>query len=93
MNTSDTTQITPGPPGDWKELASRESNGLVTSLFWSSESGDVKVVVLDLFHHDVFELDVDPAEALDAYRHPFAYASRPRTHAAPPLSADLQPLS
>ncbi len=93
MNTSHATQITPGTPGDWKELASRESNGVATYLFWSSESGDVKVIVLDLFNDDEFEFGVDPGVALDAYNHPFAYASRSRAHAAAPLSADLQPLS
>jgi hypothetical protein len=93
MSASDTTQITPGAPGDWKELASRESDGLVTSLFWSRESGDVKVVVLDHFHEDEFELGVDPAEALEAYHHPFAYASRPQMRDASHQPADLQPLS
>lgn len=92
MNASTNTQITPFAPGDWKELASRESNGLVTALFWSKTTDEVKVVVLDLFDEEEFELDVDPGEALEAYHHPFAYAARAK-HAAPNQSLDLQPLS
>jgi len=93
MTTFTDTQLTPATPGDWTELASRESNGLATSLFWSADTNEVKVVVIDLFDEAEFELDVDPAEALEAYHHPFAYASRSRAAAVKHQSLDPQPLS
>ena len=32
----------------WTELASRETDGLLVSLHWSSQDGDLKVAVADL---------------------------------------------
>jgi hypothetical protein len=31
------------------------------------------VLVVDLRYGDSFDLEVDPADALDAFRHPYAY--------------------
>ena len=65
--TADTSQ--------WKELATRESDGLTVSLLWSRESGAVKVTVADSkLDHD-FELHVRGADALAAFYHPFAFAA------------------
>ena len=65
--TTDTTQ--------WKELGTRESDGLTVSLFWSPESGAVKVTVADSrLDHD-FELHVRGADALAAFYHPYAFAA------------------
>ncbi len=60
---------------DWKELASRECDGLTVSLFWSRTAGRVKVSVADQKLDEEFHLDVPGACALDAFYHPFAYAS------------------
>ena len=60
---------------DWKELASREHDGLVVSLFWSKEADRVKVAVADHKSDDEFHLDVPGTCALDAFNHPFAYAA------------------
>ena len=61
---------------DWRELAARESDGLEISLLWSPSADRVKVTVLDQRLDELFDLDVDPANALRAFEHPFAYPRR-----------------
>ena len=60
---------------DWKELAIREADGLVVSLFWSESTNRVSVAVADQMFGEEFRLDVPGACALDAFYHPFAYAT------------------
>lgn len=79
---------------DWRELADRSVDGLDVRLWWSSSSGRVQVTLAD--HrggdHLVVVVDVDGADALDAFRHPFAYVNRadrlprPRRHHLAPAS-------
>lgn len=59
---------------DWKELASRECDGLVVSLFWSRATDRVKVAAADEKRDEKFDVDVPGPSALDAFYHPFAYA-------------------
>lgn len=60
---------------DWRELASRDGDGLEISLLWSKAADRVKVTVSDSRLDESFELDVAGAEALAAFHHPFAYAA------------------
>ena len=60
---------------DWRELATREGDGLEISLLWSRTADRVKVTVSDSRLDDEFELHVAGAEALAAFHHPFAYAA------------------
>jgi hypothetical protein len=60
---------------DWKELASRERDGLVVSLFWSRTADRVTLAVADQNLDEEFEINVPGAHALDAFYHPFAYAA------------------
>ena len=60
---------------DWRELASRDSDGLEVSLLWSKATDRVKVTVADSRLDESFELDVAGADALAAFHHPFAYAA------------------
>jgi hypothetical protein len=60
---------------DYHELDHRESNGFEVTLFWSASTDTVSVVVKDEKSGDVFELDVEPELALDAFHHPYAYAA------------------
>ena len=69
-----------------RELASRASNGIEVSLFWSRHDNRVTVEVFDEQLGEGFELDVDAADALDAFNHPYAYAAArgiPASAAAP----------
>jgi len=77
---------------DWRELATREGDGLEISLLWSGTADRVKVTVSDSRLDDEFELHVAGAEALAAFHHPFAYAAGRGIGFADPLreSFDLQ---
>ena len=61
----------------WRtELASRESNGITVTLFWSRSTNLVTVAVADVPNDDYFELVLDEHErALDVFHHPFAHAA------------------
>jgi hypothetical protein len=60
---------------DWRELASRDGDGLEISLLWSKAADRVKVTVSDSRLDESFELDIAGADALAAFHHPFAYAA------------------
>jgi len=57
-----------------KELAHRASDGIDVSLCWNEQTNRVTVKVYDARFDEAFEVEVDGHNALDAYRHPFAYA-------------------
>jgi hypothetical protein len=58
------------------ELASRESNGITVTLFWSRSTNLATVTVADVPNDDYFELVLDEHErALDVFHHPFAHAA------------------
>ena len=57
-----------------RELAHRSSNGTDIFLLWCPADDSLAVVVIDAAA-DSFELLVDPAEALDAFEHPYAHAA------------------
>ncbi len=58
------------------ELAQRQNDGIEVSLLWCRSDGSITVAVRHLAPEESFELDVDPALALDAFYHPFAFAAR-----------------
>lgn len=57
------------------ELDRRTNDGLEVTLLWEAETNCVKLTVFDADSGDDFELEVDPAKALDAFNHPYAYAA------------------
>jgi len=58
-----------------RELDHRTSDGIDVTLLWSAETDRVWIDVRDGRAGSSFRLDVDPGEALDAFRHPYAYAA------------------
>jgi hypothetical protein len=74
-----------------EELASRESAGIQVSLFWSRGDNTVSVVVRDNRTGDEFSLAAQPDEAMDVFRHPFAYAARRRVTST--LASDAEPVA
>jgi hypothetical protein len=58
-----------------KELARRASDGIDVSLYWNERTNRVTVKVYDVRIDKAFEVEVHGSRALDAYRHPFAYAA------------------
>jgi hypothetical protein len=69
------TRTTPDPA--IHELHQRVNDGIDVRLLWNSLTNRVAVTVADQRTGEFFELDVvDPADALIAFYHPYAYASR-----------------
>lgn len=58
------------------ELDRRDGDGIVVSLLWRKAGNVVSVCVCDERTGDDFEFLVPPDRALDAFRHPYAYAAR-----------------
>ena len=56
------------------ELAHRSTNGLDISLLWRPAQDAPCICVLDDRAGTALWFDIAPEAALDAFRHPFAYA-------------------
>jgi hypothetical protein len=63
----ETTQI--------RELAQRLSGGVEVLLLWHPKDERVELSVRDLADGTSFHMEVAPGDALDAFRHPYAYAA------------------
>jgi hypothetical protein len=75
----------------FEELDYRENDGISVSLRWHRSNGSLTVAVADSRTDERFELAVAPARALDAFRHPFAYAvSGSPTDERPPGLEDVE---
>jgi hypothetical protein len=72
-----------------RELAHRVSNGIEVTLFWSKPANRVTVEVSDTRFGESFELEVDPGDALDAFHHPYAYATSHKARARQPRTNAL----
>jgi hypothetical protein len=59
-----------------RELAERESDGLFVTLRWDDGNGSLSVSVKDARTGEAFDLDANQTNALDVFRHPYAYAAR-----------------
>lgn len=58
-----------------RELDHRTNDGIDVTLFWNPRTNHVFVVAEDQRTGESFELEVEAADALNAFRHPFAYAN------------------
>jgi hypothetical protein len=59
----------------FEELDRRESEGIEVALLWSRSDDSLSVFVCDTRTSEAYEIAVSAAEALDAFRHPYAYAA------------------
>ena len=59
-----------------RELAHRRQDGLEVTLLWNTRSNEVSIGLVDESSQSAFAFVVDPACALDAFYHPFAYMTR-----------------
>jgi hypothetical protein len=57
-----------------RELDQRSGNGLEVTLLWSERNGSVFVRVADDQTGAGFHFAVDPADALEAFHHPYGYS-------------------
>jgi len=69
----DTIALTTGDAG-MRELDHRSSDDIEVTLLWSARTNRVFVLVLEQRTQALFHFEVRPAEALDAFHHPYAYA-------------------
>jgi hypothetical protein len=60
----------------FEELDYRENDGLEVSLLWCRIDNGLTVRVVDTKSDERFRLAVRAGDAMDAFRHPFAYAER-----------------
>jgi hypothetical protein len=56
------------------ELAHRSTDGIEVSLFWSKPTNRVTIELVDNRIDERLEFEVAHDKALDAFRHPYAYA-------------------
>jgi hypothetical protein len=80
MYTSTETQV--------RELDRRTNDGFDVRLVWDPHTDRIFVAVDDEPHGDSFTFEAEPADALQAFRHPFAYS--PEGH--DPVSQSAQHL-
>ena len=59
-----------------RELAYRENDGLIVSLFWDPSDDALTVTVLDRKTGETLKIPVGDASPLEVFGHPFAYAAR-----------------
>jgi len=63
---------------DYIDLATRFAGSINVALFWDRVKGDCVVVAHDDLTGEDLRIQVEPEQAADVFRHPFAYASRGR---------------
>jgi hypothetical protein len=68
-----------------RELAHRRAGDADVYLLWSPDSDSLAVTVID--PGGSFELVVGASEALDAFRHPYAYAAQRGARPLEPTAA------
>jgi hypothetical protein len=73
-----------------RELAHRTNDGFDVTLFWSKASNRVTISVFHARSTTALEFEVDRANALHAFDHPYAYAAAGGANTSPPtLPSDL----
>jgi hypothetical protein len=63
-----------------RELAHRSNDGIDVTLFWHSGTNELTVCVCDQRRGAYFEVEPEPDDALDAFYHPYSYASVSSVH-------------
>jgi hypothetical protein len=67
-----------------RELDRRTRDGFDIRLLWDPHTDRVLVAVNDEQLGESFTFEADPAEALQAFHHPFAYPSNDQASLSPP---------
>jgi hypothetical protein len=70
-----------------RELDARTNDGVEVRLLWHPESECVAVEVIDSRRREQFAFEVERANALDAFHHPYVYATAVRDG----LQRELEP--
>ena len=70
-----------------RELAYRSYGGIEVTLFWHADTQALTVCVCDRGRGTYFEFEPEAAHALDAFYHPYSYASLSSLHYEDRLAA------
>jgi hypothetical protein len=65
-----------------REVDSRRTDGIEVTLLWNAHTDGVFVSVVDERNGVVLQFQVAPADALDAFKHPYAYTGKRRDNGA-----------
>jgi hypothetical protein len=65
-----------------RELAHRSNGGIDVTLFWHPDTQELTICVCDERHGACFEFEPATSHALDAFYHPYSYASLTSVHYA-----------
>jgi hypothetical protein len=63
-----------------RELAHRSNDGIDVTLFWHPDTNELTVCVCDQRRGAYFEIESEADDALDAFYHPYSYASLSCVH-------------
>ena len=63
-----------------RELAHRSNDGLDVTLFWHPVTDELTICVCDRRRGAYFEFEPQASHALDAFYHPYSYASLSSVH-------------
>jgi hypothetical protein len=66
--------------GTTRELAQRQAGGVEVLLIWHPDNDSVEIVLEDQATGAGCEVEIAPQDALDAFYHPYAYASECAVH-------------
>jgi hypothetical protein len=58
-----------------RELATRETDGIVVTLFWRTGTDRLTVTVRDQRTGEELDLEAHARNAMDVFHHPYAYAA------------------
>ena len=70
------------PATERRELAHRSTNGIEVTLLWTGSTNTVAIAVADTHSGEELEFEVHGSRALDAFNHPYAYATTARVRNA-----------
>ena len=68
-----------------RELDRRVNDGFDVRLLWDSETDRVFVAIEDERYGEWITMDVDPADALEAFHQPFSYSRTGQDSTSQPL--------
>jgi hypothetical protein len=63
-----------------RELAHRSNDGLDVTLFWHPATDELTICVCDRSRGAYFEFEPHASHALEAFYHPYSYASLSSVH-------------
>ena len=72
------TEMATSAATERRELAHRTGNGIKVTLLWTKSTNTVTIAVVDAHSSEELEFEVDSSRALEAFKHPYAYAETVR---------------